>query len=89
MKRITLRNALDAIIAFCDHAPDLVPDHGGFGSGDPSSRKSLARLIEIANETRPKGKICNHQNEDYPEMRCTRRTNHKGRHARPASGASW
>lgn len=80
----TNRDLEDAIVNFCDHAPEL-------SDPDPSTRQAWARIIALANVVRAArpGKTCGHQNEDYPELRCTRRRKHKGMHARPASGACW
>ena len=83
MRRTKLQRAHAAIIAFCDAA------ERGLTSDNTAARDALGALIAIANEARPKGRICAHQNEDYPGLRCTRRAGHKGRHEKPSSGASW
>ena len=82
--RASMREVEAAVLDFCDCAPEL-------GDPDPATRQALARLIRLANVVRATqpGKACGHQNEDYPDMRCTKRRRHRGRHARPASGATW
>lgn len=71
-----------AIIAFCDLAPFLHAEDGDVID-------AYRALIQIANERRPPGRACRHQNVDYPHLRCSRRHGHKGRHAMPSKGASW
>lgn len=77
-----LQRAHQAIVDFCDHGPSLCDP-------DPSTRQSLMALIRIANEVRPKGKLCGHQNEEYPEERCVRRPHRTGRHEGHGGGCSW
>ena len=71
-----------AIVTFWRHA------------GDVHVKEALAvdavtRLVALGNRLRPAGKTCEDQNEDYPGMFCTRKSGHKGRHAKPTSGATW
>mgnify|MGYP000706385130 CR=1 FL=1 len=68
---VSYERAVAAIVAFCDVAQDTPND---------ASQRALAELIRIANVVRPRGPICQHQNEDYPEHRCALKTAHKGRH---------
>jgi hypothetical protein len=70
----------DAIVKFCDHAGDL---------SEPAAREALRNLIDVANRIRTKGPTCGNQNDDYPNLRCSRRSGHRGRHENRARGASW
>jgi hypothetical protein len=70
-----------AILAFCERAHDL-------SDPDPATRASFARVLALGNRLRPVGKTCGNQSEDYPDLRCTRRSHHSRRHSN-GGGASW